>query len=137
VTLSILITLAGLAQLWILIASAIVPSRLRWRQVLATLPRLHRQMYWVYGGYVVLCIIAFAVISLACADELAGRSPLARGVCLFIAVFWGIRVLLQAVFDVREHLTSPWLRVGYHTLTVLFVFLTFVYGYAALGDAGA
>jgi len=49
----ILIRLAGGAQLGVLVASALVPSRLNWRSELAGLPRLNRQMHWVYGGYIV------------------------------------------------------------------------------------
>lgn len=131
-TLTTLITIAGAGQLSVLIASSLVPLRLNWRKEFAGLPRLHRQMYWVYGGYVVLAIIAFGLISLCCAGELASGSRLARGLCAYIAVFWGIRVSLQAVFDVRQYLTAWWLKLGYHTLTVLFVFFTLVYGCAAV-----
>ena len=59
-----LIFAAGLGQASILIASAQVPFRMNWKKDLASLSRLHRQMYWVYGGYVVLSIIAFSIISL-------------------------------------------------------------------------
>ena len=59
-----LIFLAGIAQVGVLIASAVVPFRLNWRDELRGLSRLHRQMYWVYGGYVVLSIVAFAMISI-------------------------------------------------------------------------
>jgi hypothetical protein len=124
---------AGVAQLCVLVASAIVPFRLNWRTELSSLSRLHRQMYWVYGGYVVLSIVAFALLSMFNARELAQRSGLARGVCLYIAVFWGVRVALQAVFDVKEHLTAWWLRAGYVLLTVLFAALTVVYAWAAVG----
>ena len=131
-TLERLILLAGIAQLGILIASAMVPFRLKWRTELSVLTRLHRQMYWVYGGYVVLSIIAFALISIFNAGELAGGGALARSVCLYIAVFWGIRVALQGVFDVREHLTAWWLRAGYYLLTIVFILLTLLYGWAAI-----
>ena len=124
---------AGCGQLSILVASALVPFQLDWRQTLGGLPRPHRQMYWVYGGYVVLGIVSLALISLFCARELAAGSLLARGVCLYAAVFWGVRLALQAVFDVREHLTRWWLTAGYHGLTLLFVALTVVYGWAAFG----
>jgi hypothetical protein len=53
-------------------------------------------------------------------------------VCGYAAVFWGVRLGLQAVFDVKPHLTARWLAAGYHTLTALFLFFTAVYGYAAL-----
>src|SRR4051794_12882413 len=114
-----LILLAGVGQLGVLVASALVPFRLDWRSQFAVLPRLHRQMYWIYGGYVVLSIIAFGLLSLTNSQELAGGSPLARGVCGYIAVFWGIRVALQAVLDVKPFLTAWWLKVGYHSLTFL------------------
>ncbi len=130
-----LITVGGIGQLCVLIASALVPFRLNWRQELASLSSLHRQMYWVYGGYVVLSIIAFGLISLLNAHELAAGSGLARGFCLYVAIFWGNRMALQTVFDVKEHLTAWWLRLGYHSLTVLFVFLTALYGYAAWHQA--
>jgi hypothetical protein len=131
--LSRLILIAGIAQLFILIASALVPFRLNWRHELRSLSVLHRQMYWVYGGYVVLSIIAFALISIFNSRELARGSGLARAVCAYIAIFWGVRVALQGVFDAREHLTEWWLEAGYHTLTVVFAVLTIVYAWAASG----
>lgn len=126
-----LIVLAGFGQLGVLVASAIVPFRLNWREDLRVLPRLHRQMYWVYGGYVVLSIVAFAGLSIFNARELSSGSGLARGFCAYVAVFWGVRLGLQAVFEVREHLTAWWLKAGYAMLTLLFATFTIVYALAA------
>ena len=131
--LSRLIFVAGLAQFSILTASALVPFRLNFRRDLASLPRLHRQLYWTYGGYVVMAIIAFGWISVANAAEVAGRSPLARGFCAYVAVFWTVRLALQGVFDVKPHLTAWWLTAGYVLLTVLFACLAVTYGWAAIG----
>lgn len=130
VSLTDMIRLAGVAQLSILIASSLVPFKLNFKRDLAPLSPLHRQLYWTYGGYVVMGIVTLGVISLTCADELASGSRLARGVCIYGALFWGIRLCLQAVMEVKEHLTAWWLTAGYHTLTVLFLFNTAVYAYA-------
>ena len=130
-----LIFVGGIGQLSVLVAAALVPFRLHWRAELRSLSRLHRQMHWVYGGYVVLSMIAFSLISMLNARELAAGSGLARGFCFYVAVFWGVRLALQAVFDVKEHLTAWWLRLGYHALSVLFVCLTVLYGWAALHPA--
>jgi hypothetical protein len=135
-TLAQTIFIAGVAQVGVLIASALVPLRLNWRRQLQCLSRLHRQMYWVYGGYIVLSIVAFAALSLFNSRELASGSALARGFCAYVAVFWGIRVALQAVFDVREHLTAWWLKAGYFALTLLFAGLTVVYGWGAVATIG-
>jgi hypothetical protein len=123
---------AGIGQLSVLCASALVPIRLNWRTELQGLSRLHRQLYWVYGGYIVLSIIALGSITLLNADELAAGSGLARGFCLYAAIFWGIRLGLQAVLDVQEHLTRWWLTLGYRLLTVLFASFVFVFGWAAV-----
>jgi hypothetical protein len=130
--LSRLIFLGGIGQLCVLFASALVPFRLNWKAQLQCLPRLHRQMYWVYGGYIVLSILAFGLISLFNAEALAGGTRLARSFSLYVALFWGIRATLQAVFDVKAHLTARWLRLGYHALTALFLYFTVIYGWAAL-----
>jgi hypothetical protein len=128
-----LIALAGAGQLCVLVASSLVPLRLNWRRDLAVLPRLHQQLFWVYGGYVVLSIVALGLISLLNAEELASGTGLARAICAYTAVFWGIRLSLQTVLDARPHLTKWWLKAGYHLLTVLFAAFTGIFGYAALG----
>jgi hypothetical protein len=132
--LATLIFTAGILQLSVLAASALVPLRLDWKNVFQSLPRLHRQMYWVYGGYVVLAIVAFGLLCLFHSAALADGSGLARGVCGYIAVFWGIRLSLQTVLDVKEHLTTWWLKLGYHTLSVLFASLSALFAWAAISD---
>jgi hypothetical protein len=89
-------------------------------------------MYWIYGGYVVLAIVSFGLISLLNAPELANGSGLARSVCGYIAVFWGIRLALQFILDVQDQLSTWWLKLGYYALTILFASFTLLYGFAAL-----
>ncbi|NNM24700.1 MAG: hypothetical protein HKO59_01720, partial [Phycisphaerales bacterium] len=76
-----LIFAAGIGQLLVLVAAALVPFRLDWRSELRPLRRLHRQMYMVYGAYIALAIVAFGLISLLNAETLAGGGRLARCVC--------------------------------------------------------
>jgi hypothetical protein len=83
----------------------------------------------------VLTIIALAVVSLINANALASGQLLARSVCAFIAIFWGARLVLQfALFDPKPYLTTRVLAVGYHALTVVFIFLTATFGYAAVQE---
>lgn len=133
--LSKLIFGCGVVHFCILTASALVPIRLKWKEEFRSLSRLHAQMYWVYGGYVVLSIVAFGLISLFNSVELAAGSRLARSFCGYVAVFWAIRVSLQPVLAVEEHLKTWWLRLGYHSLTVVFVCFTLTFGWAALRPA--
>lgn len=127
-----LILVAGLAQWSVLIASALVPLRLQWSTTLRPLPRLERQLFWVYGGYIVLSIVALGALCVFNAQELAGGGLLARCVCGYLAAFWGIRLSLQAVLDVKPFLTAWWLAAGYHLLTMLFTYFTALFLWAAL-----
>jgi len=131
ITMADLIFAAGIGQLSVLLASMLVPFHMNWKQELKSLSRLHRQMYWVYGGYVVLSIIAFGLISITNSAELVSGSGLARSFCGYVAVFWGVRLALQRVFDVRPHLTTWWLKLGYKGLSVLFAGFTVIYGWTA------
>ena len=128
------ILLAGVAHFGILIASATVPFALNWRESFKGLPPLLRQLFWVYGFFIVLMIIAFGLISLVHAETLAmAASPLARTVCGLIAVFWFARLMVQFfVFEARSYLVNWVYRLGYHGLTVVFVYLVLVFTYAAL-----
>jgi hypothetical protein len=80
-----------------------------------------------------LDLVAFGIISLAFSKELASGQPLSRGVCAFISIFWGIRLLIQCfVFDAKPYLRTLVLKIGYHALTVVFAWHTLVYAFAAL-----
>lgn len=124
---------AGLGQLDVLVASALVPIRLQWKVTLAPLPRLVRQLFWIYGGYIVLTIVSLGVVSLTRSEDLASGTPLARLVCGYAALFWGVRLTLQPLLAVEPFLTTRWLRAGYHLLTFLFVTFTLVFGWGAVG----
>lgn len=127
-----LILLGGLIHFGILGASALTPHVLEWREKLAVLPLLLRQLFWVYGIFIVLVIISFGTISLAQAGALASGEPLARFVCGMIAVFWAARLAVQwCVFDLKPYLTNALLRAGEYALTLAFITLSFIYGCAA------
>jgi hypothetical protein len=130
------IFIAGLLHFGILLASALVPKVLDWRESLQHLDPLFRQLVWVHGAFIVLVIVGFGLLSVVFAAELASGTRLARGVCSFIAFFWGARLAVQFfVFDPKPHLTSMFLKLGYHGLTIVFLYLVVVYSLAALAVA--
>ncbi len=128
-----LVYLAGISHFGILIASSLAPFALNWKESLKPLPKLLRRMFWVYGGFIVMMIVGFGTLTLIFADDLSHGTPLARGICTMIALFWGVRLGVQFfVFDARPYLTRPLYRYGYHALTCVFIFLTITYGFLAL-----
>jgi hypothetical protein len=123
---------AGL-QFSILIASALVPRVLDWRRNLASLDPFLRKLFWVYGIFIVLVIIGFAVLTAVHADSIATGQPMARSLSAFIAIFWLARLAVQiTVFDPRAFLKTWFYKTGYHALTVIFALLVLIYGWAAI-----
>ena len=131
--LATLLVLGGVCHFGILLASALVPRVLDWKGELARISPLSRHVVWTHGLFIVLTIIAFGAISLANATTLAGGSALARWFCGFVAVFWLSRLVVQLfLFDARPYLKGPLLKLGYHGLTAVFMYLGVVYAWAAL-----
>lgn len=129
----LLLQFAAALQSLILIASALTPRLLDWRTNLAALHPFLRKLFWVYGTFIVMIIIAFATLTFLHADAMAAREPVARSLCVFITIFWGARLFVQfAIFDPRPFLKNWFYKLGYHALTVIFAFLVFVYGKAAI-----
>jgi hypothetical protein len=131
--LEIFLRIAGCLHFAVLVASALTPGALDWRGNLATLHPFLRRLFWVYGAFIVLVIIAFGTLTLWHSHALVEGTPLARSVCLFIGVFWLARLFVQLfVFDARPFLTNWFYKIGYHSLTVVFIYFVTVYGMAAL-----
>ena len=127
-----LVRAGGWMQWSILLASACVPAALDWRGELAKLPPLLRQMFWVYGAYVVGAIVALGGASVFFAEEVA-RTRLGTAVAAATLAFWGVRFLVGVFwFDAKPFLTSRWFEAGYALLTVGFVTLTALYGFVAI-----
>jgi len=134
--LELLIFIGGILHFGILLASAMVPKVLDWKASLDKLDGLSRQLVWVHGAFIVLVIIGFGLLSVLFAGDLVTGTPLARGVCLFIALFWAARLIVQFfVFDAKPYLKTALLRAGYHGLTLVFMYHAIVYSLAALLSA--
>ena len=132
-----LIRIGGLMHLGILLASALTPRVLDWRNELRGVSQLTRHLVWTHGVFIVLTIIGFAILSLLYAGELASGSGFARAFCGFVSLFWLSRLALQLlVFDARPYLSTRFLKAGYNGLTFVFIYLAAVYGYFAVARTG-
>lgn len=125
--------IGGLLHFGVLIASASTPKALDWRGALAPLHPFLRKLFWVYGAFIVLVIISFGTLTLLFTGEMSAGTPLGRGLCLFIGIFWLARLGVQLfVFDARPFLTNWFYKYGYHGLTLVFIYFAIVYGMTAL-----
>jgi len=125
--------LAGMGHFVILIASFQVPSKLGWKEDLATLRPFNRKLLWVQGSFTVLTIIAFGTLTLLLHQELLRGDRAGRALAAFIAVYWTVRIGVDAFYFSHE----DWPKgrqfvVGHFLLTSLFLFLAVTYWITAL-----
>lgn len=125
---SLALWLAGIGHFCILGASFQVPARLGWATELAKLRPLNRKLMWTYGGFTVLTIIAFGMLTLGLHDELLRGDRAALGLAGFIGIYWASRIGVDALYF--EHSDWPQGKMfvwGHVALTSLFVALASVY----------
>jgi hypothetical protein len=110
----LLLWVAGALQLVIAAANLLLPRILRYRENLARMSPMVREIFLVHSGYIVLVLIAFGTMSLVFAPDLAGGSSLGRFLSAFLAVFWLLRIPVQLAYD-------PAVRRKYRLFDVAFL----------------
>jgi hypothetical protein len=124
----LILWLAGAGHFIILFASFQVPTRLRWKEDLAQLMPFNRKLLWVQGGFTVLTIIAFGVLTLLLHSELLRGDRAAMGLACFIAFYWTARILIDAFyFSHDDWPKGKQFVIGHMLLTCLFAFLAISY----------
>ncbi|CAN5161102.1 hypothetical protein BH23VER1_BH23VER1_03480 [soil metagenome] len=123
----------GALHFCILIASALTPFALDWKKLLEPLPNLLRQMFWVYGAFIVLTITSFGALTMLHAQAMAYGDAIGRSLCGVIAIFWAARLAVQLfLFDAKPFLTRWFWKAGYHALTVCFIAMVAIFTWGAL-----
>jgi len=121
--------LGGGSLVTLCIASFWIPKALGWREKLAGLTPLMREVWWTYSIYVWSSHVFFAVLALGFGDWLMSRTAPAIAMSTFMLLWWSVRLWLQFFgFDLREIEGSRINRVAKHLLTLLFTGLVILYG---------
>jgi hypothetical protein len=124
----VLLKLAALSHLGLIAAGLLMPGAVHLRKHLGPLPEFIRKLFFVYYAFIGLCLVSFGIGTFVFAEELVLGSPLARGVCWFLAVFWTGRLIAAIfVFDLSPYLTTVWHRLGLAMANTVFALLPILY----------
>ena len=124
------IWLAGGIQLFIVAMNVPLPRVLRYREELAKLSPIVRQIFIVHSAYIVLVVIGFSVLCFCFATELAGGSPLGTFLSGALAAFWVARLIIQLGHYDAD--TRRRYRLGHVLFTFLIGLLSGIFTVAAL-----
>ena len=88
--------IAGLVQIALALLHGAFPKRFRWKEEFASVGLLSRQIMYVHTLFVALVVFLMGVLCFTSAPDLINTS-LGKRVCLGLAVFWGLRLVIQFV----------------------------------------
>lgn len=126
-----LIWTAGVVHLLIASANFFVPGKLGYRENLARVSPIIRQVFVLHSIFIVMTVLGFAGLCLFFAPELAAASALGRALTGFMGAFWVIRLLLQVFYVDPEVKKAN--RAGDVAYTLAISCLGVVFVVAALG----
>ncbi|HEY8962180.1 MAG TPA: hypothetical protein VIM57_08225 [Luteolibacter sp.] len=127
--LQIALWIGGCSLAVLCIASLWIPKALGWREKVAGLPPLMREVWWTYACYVWGSHVFFAVLALGFGDWLLSQTGAATAMSTFMLLWWSVRLGLQFFgFDLSEVEGSAAKRIAKHLLTLLFTGLVVLYG---------
>ena len=102
--LRLLLLVTAVVQIVVSVINLALPRLLGWRECLAALPLLVREVFHVHLFYISVTCAIFGVLTWRFADELAtGTSDVARWLAAAIALFWGSRTVIQVVCYSKSH----------------------------------
>lgn len=129
---TLLLKISGLLQIALCIGSLAIPKLLNWKGELTQVSKIISQIFWTYAGYILVTNFSFGIISIFGADELLGKTFLAKSITVFIFLYWLTRILIQFFyFDTKSAPQGFIYKAGEFALIALFIFLTAVYGWVA------
>lgn len=125
---SFLIFSLSIAQLCVLAASFQVPTRLRWKEELASLSPLNQKLMWTYGSFIVFTIVSWGILTAILHDEILRGSRPGLALCTVISLFWGARLLVDTFyFSSDDWPKGPFMQIGHILLNCLFTFVLIGY----------
>ena len=125
------IWLAGAVQLFIVAMNVPLPRVLGYREQLARVSPIIRQIFIVHSIYIVLVLIGFSLLCFRFASQLAGESPIGVFFSGCLAVFWTLRLIIQLFYyDAKLKRTY---RTVHLAFTLAIGFLSGVFAIAAWG----
>ena len=132
--LEIALQLCAFGQLCIALLNLNLVRMMGWREEVAGMSLLVREVFHVHAWFVSITLGIFAALTWRFAGEIAaGAAPIFRWVAMSIAFFWAVRTVLQVVYYSSSHWRGIASKTAVHfILLLIYGSWAILYGFAAL-----
>jgi hypothetical protein len=137
--LSSLLQSAAVLQLGIALLNLFLVRLLKWREELARMQLLLREVFHVHAWFISITLAIFAGMTWRFATEMsAGVNPVCQWLAAGIGSFWAIRVVVQVAYYSSSHWRGQLTRTLIHLLVLVsYGGLAVVYWWSAFrGSSG-
>jgi hypothetical protein len=133
-----IVRLAGVFMLLLVPINVIdVPRRFHWKQEMAGLSLLNRQIFQVHAAFICLVLGLFGLLATLVTQPLLEPTPLARAVVGGLALFWILRLLTQLfVYSPQIWRGHRFYTVMHYVFLCLWIFLSTTFSLALLRTFG-
>ena len=121
----------GLLMSALVVVNLVVPYRFHWREEMARLSLVNRQIFQAHAVFLVLVLALIGALLLTSAPSLLEPTRLSRAVLAGLTIFWGLRMVMQWAFyspalwrGDRLHTAAHWV------FSALWVYVTAVFAAA-------
>jgi hypothetical protein len=122
---------AGVLLILLALLHVVFPKHFHWREELARLSLLNRQVMVVHTFFIGLIVFLMGLLCLTSSAGLAG-TPLGKRVALGLAVFWLVRLLVQFFGYSSELWRGKRFETAVHVVfSALWTYLTAVFAWVA------
>lgn len=129
----VLLRIAGALLITLAAAHVFFPRRFHWRQELARLSLLNRQMFVVHTCFICLILVMMGALSLFAPHTLLDPTPLSRLVLAGLTCFWGLRLGVQwFVYDWKLWRGNIFNTFVQFLFSAVWAYLTIVYASALI-----
>lgn len=118
----------GILLLLLAVAHLGFPKRFAWKDDLAKLSLLNRQIFEVHCFFIVLTLTLFGLLSLVYTGLLLQPDPLAKVILIGLVIFWAARLFIQIfVYDSRLWKGNRFNTVMHVLFSLMWTYYTTIY----------
>ena len=85
----------GVVMAGLVVVNVCVPKRFHWREEMARLSLLNRQIFQAHAVFLVLTLALISTLLLTCGDALPEPTRLSRAILIGLTIFWTLRMVMQ------------------------------------------
>ncbi len=98
-----LLRAAAVSQALIAVLNLFLVPMMRWRDDMARIPLLIREVFQVHAWFISVTLSIFAALTWRFTEQLIGGNPLGSWLAAAIGAFWALRAVLQVTYYSASH----------------------------------